>query len=106
MSLTDKLFGTHSDRELKKIKPLVDGILALDEQMQALSDNGLLSVFVGMLTDSRSFLSFPRHEYFRRILCNMVGRLVEEGQYPRDMEFLGKMIENISYYNAKKYFGF
>lgn len=77
----------------------------MEQQMQALSDNGLLSVFVGMLTDSRSFLSFPRHEYFRRILCNMVGRLVEEGQYPKDMEFLGQMIENISYYNAKEYFG-
>ena len=78
----------------------------MEQQMQALSDNGLLSVFVGMLTDSRSFLSFPRHEYFRRILCNMVGRLVEEGQYPRDMEFLGKMIENHTYYNAREYFGF
>ena len=59
-----------------------------------------------MLTDSRSFLSYTRHEYFRRILCNMIGQLVEDGEYPADMEFLGKMVENISYKNTLRYFGF
>ncbi len=73
-------------------------------QLQALADMGVLSTFIGMLTDSRSFLSFPRHEYFRRILCNLVGTLVENGEYPKDMEFLGRIIENICYYNAEEYF--
>ena len=76
----------------------------MESQMQALMDVGLLSVFVGMLTDSRSFLSFPRHEYFRRILCNMVGEIVEKGQYPKDMEYLGKMVRGICYENARQYF--
>jgi glucuronate isomerase len=68
---------------------------------------GLLSRFVGMLTDSRSFLSYPRHEYFRRIVCNLIGNDVENGLLPAsEMEFLGKMVENISYYNAKNYFDF
>ena len=78
----------------------------MEEQLRVLSDTGLLSVFVGMLTDSRSFLSFPRHEYFRRILCNYVGCLVENGEYPADMDYLGKMIENICCYNAMEYFKF
>lgn len=85
-------FGDHKD--------------GIEEQLSALSDVGLISTFVGMLTDSRSFLSFPRHEYFRRILCNKAGAWVENGEYPRDMEFLGRMIENICYFNAVKYFGF
>ena len=59
-----------------------------------------------MLTDSRSFLSYTRHEYFRRILCNLLGNLVESGQYPADMEALGQMVENISYNNTNQYFGF
>ena len=67
---------------------------------------GILSHFVGMLTDSRSFLSFPRHEYFRRILCNLLGTDVEKGLLPADMDLLGEMVENISYYNARNYFGF
>lgn len=78
----------------------------MEEQMRILSEIGLISNFIGMLTDSRSFLSFPRHEYFRRILCNMIGSLVENGEYPKDMDFLGKMIENICYFNAKEYFKF
>ena len=78
----------------------------MEEQMRILSEMGLISNFIGMLTDSRSFLSFPRHEYFRRILCNMIGSLVENGEYPKDMDFLGKMIENICYFNAKEYFKF
>lgn len=78
----------------------------MENQMNALSNLGLLSRFVGMLTDSRSFLSYPRHEYFRRILCNLLGNDVENGEIPNDMELLGEMVENISYYNAKNYFGF
>lgn len=77
----------------------------MERQMNALSNLGLLSRFVGMLTDSRSFLSYPRHEYFRRILCNLIGNDVESGQLPPDMEWLGKMVEDISYNNAVDYFG-
>ena len=76
----------------------------MQEQINALSNMGLLSRFVGMLTDSRSFLSYPRHEYFRRILCNMLGNDVEKGLLPNDMELLGKMVEDISFNNAKEYF--
>ena len=66
----------------------------------------LLGNFVGMLTDSRSFISYPRHEYFRRILCNYIGNLVENGEYPEDYDLLGEIVKNISYYNAVNYFGF
>ncbi|MBA7624135.1 Uronate isomerase [subsurface metagenome] len=76
----------------------------MEEQMNVLSNMGLLSRFVGMLTDSRSFLSYPRHEYFRRILCNMLGNDVEAGLLPNDLDLLGKMVEDISFNNAKKYF--
>lgn len=76
----------------------------MERQLVALSQLGLISQFVGMLTDSRSFLSYTRHEYFRRILCNYIGGLVENGEYPADMDFLGEIIENISYNNAVKYF--
>lgn len=75
------------------------------EHMKSLSSLGLLSRFVGMLTDSRSFLSFTRHEYFRRILCNYVGQLVENGEYPNDIDFLGKMIEDICFNNILNYSG-
>ena len=78
----------------------------MEKQMNALSNLGLLSRFVGMLTDSRSFLSYPRHEYFRRILCNLLGRDVERGELPNDRPLLGQMVENIAYHNAKHYFGF
>ena len=79
----------------------------MEKQMNALSLLGLLSRFVGMLTDSRSFLSYPRHEYFRRVLCNLVGRDVENGEIPvSEMDRVKQMIENISYYNAKNYFNF
>ncbi len=77
----------------------------MEKQMNALSNLGLLSRFVGMLTDSRSFLSYPRHEYFRRILCNLIGNDVENGEIPDDMELLGHMVENICYNNAAEYFG-
>lgn len=76
------------------------------KQMNALSNLGLLSRFVGMLTDSRSFLSYTRHEYFRRTLCNLLGNDVENGEIPADMELLGSMVENICFNNAKNYFNF
>lgn len=75
-------------------------------QMTTLADLGLLGRFVGMLTDSRSFLSYTRHEYFRRILCNLIGEWVENGEYPADRELLGRIVQNISYNNAKEYFKF
>jgi glucuronate isomerase len=76
----------------------------MEEQINALSNMGLLSRFAGMLTDSRSFLSYPRHEYFRRILCNILGSDVEAGLLPNDTELLGKMVEDICFNNAKNYF--
>ncbi|WP_178986446.1 glucuronate isomerase [Winogradskyella helgolandensis] len=78
----------------------------MEKQLNTLSNMGLLSRFVGMLTDSRSFLSFPRHEYFRRILCNLIAEDVKEGLVPNDIEFLGKMIQDICYNNAVNYFNF
>lgn len=78
----------------------------MEEQLKTLSNMGMLSNFVGMLTDSRSFLSFPRHEYFRRILCNLIGKDVEEGLLPKDEKWLGGMIADICYHNAKNYFNF
>lgn len=78
----------------------------MEEQIETLASMGLLSTFIGMLTDSRSFLSFPRHEYFRRILCNIVGKLVNNGEYPNDIEFVGQIIQDICYNNAKEYFGY
>jgi glucuronate isomerase len=78
----------------------------MENQMKALSNLGLLSRFVGMLTDSRSFLSYSRHEYFRRILCNLLGNDVVNGEIPADMVLLGKMVEDISFNNAKNYFNF
>lgn len=76
----------------------------MEKQLKALANLGLLSRFVGMLTDSRSFLSYIRHEYFRRVLCNFLGDLVENGEYPNDMEFVGKIVEDICFNNAKAYF--
>ena len=77
----------------------------MERQMNTLSNMGLLSLFVGMLTDSRSFLSYPRHEYFRRVLCNLLGTDVENGELPHDMTLLGKMVKDICWYNAVNYFG-
>jgi glucuronate isomerase len=76
----------------------------MEAQMRLLGNVGLLSRFVGMLTDSRSFLSYPRHEYFRRILCNMLGNWAEEGEIPGDFELLGGMARDISFRNARRYF--
>ncbi len=78
----------------------------IEEQVKTLSNMGMLSCFVGMLTDSRSFLSFPRHEYFRRILCNLFGKDIQNGELPNDMDWIGKIIEDICYNNAKEYFNF
>jgi glucuronate isomerase len=80
-----------------------DGI---EKHLNALSNIGLLSRFVGMLTDSRSFLSYPRHDYFRRVLCNIIAKDVEGGLIPNSEELIVPIIENICYYNAKNYFGF
>jgi glucuronate isomerase len=77
----------------------------MERQINALSNMGLLSRFIGMLTDSRSFLSFPRHEYFRRILCNIYGNDIENGELPNDIPWIGEAIQNICYNNAKNYFG-
>ena len=79
-----------------------DGMRA---QMSSLMNLGAFAKFIGMLTDSRSFLSYPRHEYFRRIVCEIIGDLVEEGKYPDDMEFLSEVVKDISFRNAEKYFG-
>ncbi|MDY2872811.1 MAG: glucuronate isomerase, partial [Eubacteriales bacterium] len=75
------------------------------DQMKTLANMGLLGRFVGMLTDSRSFVSYPRHEYFRRILCDVIGTWVENGEYPADMETLGELVQGISFNNARDYFG-
>ena len=81
-----------------------DHIDGMTEQMKVLGNLGLLSRFVGMLTDSRSFLSYPRHEYFRRILCNMLGTWIEDGEIPADFDLIGTMVQDISFNNAKRYF--
>lgn len=83
-----------------------DHKLGMTEQMTSLASLGLLGNFIGMLTDSRSFLSYTRHEYFRRIMCELIGSWVENGEYPADMECLGRMVEDISYRNTKEYFEF
>jgi glucuronate isomerase len=78
----------------------------MEGQMCALANLGLISAFVGMLTDSRSFVSYTRHEYFRRIMCNLIGKWVDEGEYPEDYDTLKEIVQGIAYYNAKKYFNF
>ncbi len=83
-----------------------DHLEGMRDQLRTYASEGVLGNFVGMLTDSRSFLSYTRHEYFRRILCDYVGGLIERGEYPCDMEAAGKIISDISYYNTKNFFGF
>jgi glucuronate isomerase len=78
----------------------------MERQLQSLSSHGLLSRFVGMVTDSRSFLSYTRHEYFRRILCNLLGAEIEQGLLPNDFDLIGGMVRDICYHNAARYFGF
>jgi glucuronate isomerase len=82
-----------------------DHKIGMEDQIKTLANLGMLSTFVGMLTDSRSFLSYTRHEYFRRILCNVIGDWVENGELPNDIEHLGQIVSDISYSNAQRYFG-
>lgn len=82
-----------------------DNYDGMRQQLSTLANLGVLSKFVGMITDSRSFLSYPRHEYFRRILCELIGEWVEEGKYPEDIKFLSQVVADISFNNAQKYFG-
>lgn len=84
----------------------LDQLDGMEKQINTLSNVGLLSCFVGMLTDSRSFMSFPRHEYFRRLLCNILGKDVEKGHLPNDTSLLAKLVNNVCYNNAKQYFNF
>ena len=74
--------------------------------MMSLANLGMIARFVGMLTDSRSFVSYPRHEYFRRIFCNLIGKWVEENEYPEDYDTLKEIVQGVCYYNAKNYFKF
>ena len=78
----------------------------MKKQLTSFANQSILGNFIGMLTDSRSFLSYSRHEYFRRILCELIGGWVENGEYPNDERMLGKIIKDISYNNAVRYFGF
>ena len=82
-----------------------DHLEGMRDQLKTFASEGVLANFVGMLTDSRSFLSYTRHEYFRRILCDYIGGLIERGEYPDDIETAGKIVSDISYYNTKNYFG-
>ena len=106
------MIGNFNDGSLKGKVQFGSGWWFMDQkdgminQMNALSNIGLISCFIGMLTDSRSFLSFPRHEYFRRILCNLFGKDIQNGELPNDMEWIGKLIQDICYNNAKSYFDF
>jgi glucuronate isomerase len=84
----------------------LDQIDGMTKQIEALSNMGLLSQFIGMLTDSRSFLSYARHEYFRRLLCNILGDEVKRGLIPNDLQLVGSMVRDICYFNAKGYFNF
>ena len=106
------MIGNFNDGSVKGKVQFGSGWWFLDQkdgmtkQLNALSNMSLISCFIGMLTDSRSFLSFPRHEYFRRILCNLLGDEIKRGELPADMEWIGKMVSDISYNNAKEYFKF
>jgi glucuronate isomerase len=83
-----------------------DHLSGMREQMQSLASLSVFGNFIGMLTDSRSFVSYTRHEYFRRILCEYIGNIVENGEYPGDMEALAEIVMDICYNNTKNYFGF
>lgn len=106
------MIGNFNDGSIKGKVQLGSGWWFLDQkdgitkQLNALSNMGLVSCFIGMLTDSRSFLSFPRHEYFRRVLCNLFGEEMANGELPDDLDLVGKTIADISYHNAKAYFDF
>ena len=81
-----------------------DNLDGMREQLKAFANLSAIGRFVGMVTDSRSFLSYPRHEYFRRIFCEFMGEYVDKGMYPYDMEILSKMAQDVAFYNAKNYF--
>ncbi len=83
---------------------MLDNIDGMEKQIRILGYLGVLGTFIGMLTDSRSLLSYPRHEYFRRILCGIIGDWVERGLYPNDLDFLGQLVQNICLTNALRYF--
>lgn len=83
-----------------------DTYTGMKNQLTALAEDGVLGNFIGMLTDSRSFISYPRHDYFRRLLCNLVGEWAESGKYPNDEKMLGKLVADVSYYNCKEYFNY
>ena len=106
------MIGNFNDGSVKGKMQFGSGWWFLDQkdgitkQLNALSNMGLLSCFIGMLTDSRSFLSYPRHEYFRRILCNLLGEEIEKGELPNDMGLIGNLVKDICYGNAKEYFNF
>ena len=106
------MIGNFNDGSIKGKIQFGSGWWFLDQkdgmtkQLNALSNMSLISCFIGMLTDSRSFLSFPRHEYFRRILCNLLGDEIQRGELPNDMAWIGQMVADISYHNAKTYFNF
>lgn len=106
------MIGNYNDGKVKAKMQFGSGWWFLDQkdgmtkQLNALSNMGLISCFIGMLTDSRSFLSYPRHEYFRRIVCNLFGQEMQRGELPQDFELVGKIIQDISYNNAKAYFKF
>jgi len=110
--LMASMIGNFNDGSVRGKMQLGSGWWFLDQkegiiqQLNALSNMGMLSCFVGMLTDSRSFLSFPRHEYFRRVLCNLLGTEIQQGELPNDMPLIGQMVQNICYGNAKDYFDF
>ncbi|MEC7769852.1 MAG: glucuronate isomerase [Bacteroidota bacterium] len=106
------MIGNFNDGSIKGKMQFGSGWWFLDQkdgitkQLNALSNMGLLSCFIGMLTDSRSFLSYPRHEYFRRVLCNILGEEMQKGELPEEMDLIGKMVVDICYQNAKEYFKF
>jgi glucuronate isomerase len=84
----------------------LDQLDGMEAQIRVLANMGLLSRFVGMITDSRSFLSYSRHDYFRRLLCNILGEDVRRGRLPDDRRALGNLVANVCFYNARDYFGF
>ncbi len=106
------MIGNFNDGKVKGKMQFGSGWWFLDQkdgmtkQLNSLSNMGLISCFIGMLTDSRSFLSYPRHEYFRRILCNLFGKEMQNGELPQDFDLVGKIVQDISYHNAKNYFKF
>jgi glucuronate isomerase len=106
------MIGNYNDGKIKGKMQFGSGWWFMDQkdgmtrQLNALSNMGLISCFIGMLTDSRSFLSYPRHEYFRRIVCNLFGQEMQRGELPHDFELVGNIIQDISYNNAKEYFKF